>query len=347
MHDLHVGGLAAYALNRGGSLHPIFLPQEVLGNEGGIMNPSIYIDEGKILVNIRHVNYILFHSEANKFPHKWGHLVYVHPQSDVTLRTHNVIAELDQDMNVLNSGRVNMALDTKPTWNFIGLEDARLFKWDDKLYLCGVRRDCYDDKGKGRMELCHVEFNDEEKEWKEISRHPIPAPNGDGSYCEKNWMPVLDMPYHFVKWCNPFQLVKYDIETGECVDVVVKEKLKNVAFQHDFRGGSQVIDIGNGRKLAFVHETTLLKDPFNRKDGNYGHRAIVWDEDWNLIHTSKEFHFMGAWYDDVQKQERNIEFAVGASIHKGNMLISYGLSDNCSFILKIPLNVFFEFLNDG
>lgn len=342
MHDLHIGGLAAYALKRGGSIHPITLPKEVLGNETGIMNPSIFMDDGKIMMNIRHVNYILYHSEANKFPHKWGPLVYLHPQNDVTLRTHNVVCELDDNLNLKSAGRVNMVLDTKPTWNFIGLEDARLFRWDDKLYLCGVRRDCYDDKGKGRMELCNIEFID--GEWKEISRHPIPAPNGDTSYCEKNWMPVLDMPYHFVKWTNPTQLVKYDIETGECVDVI--NDPKNVQpFHKDQRGGSQVFKINDKQRMAFVHETNLLRDTFGRKDGYYAHRVVVWDENWNIVHRSKEFTFMGTWYEHAKSQQHGIEFAVGATVHNGNILISFGLSDNACFVLKMPWNIFLDFLN--
>ena len=45
MHDLHTGGLAKYALKRGGSLHPLILPKEVLGNESGIMNPSVFVKD--------------------------------------------------------------------------------------------------------------------------------------------------------------------------------------------------------------------------------------------------------------------------------------------------------------
>ena len=45
MHDLHTGGLATYALKRGATLHPVVLPKAVLGNETGIMNPSIFIHD--------------------------------------------------------------------------------------------------------------------------------------------------------------------------------------------------------------------------------------------------------------------------------------------------------------
>ena len=346
MHDLHMGGLAAYALKRGGSLHPILVPKSVLGNETGIMNPSIFLHEGRLLVNVRHVNYILYHSEGKKFPHQWGPLVYIHPENDVTLTTHNVMCELDSNLNLASAQRIDMTLDTgKPTWNFIGLEDARLFSWEDKLYLCGVRRDCYDSKGTGRMELCNIDLVD--GKWTEISRHPIPAPGDNSSFCEKNWMPIIDMPYHFVKWCNPTQVVKFDIENGT-TEEVFKSTEDRKPYQKDFRGGSQVIRINEHQRMAFVHETNLLRDPFGRKDGDYSHRVLIWDNDWNLVHASRNFHFMGTYFDHVTDTDYNIEFVTGMTLHpdSGDILISYGFQDNATFILRLPQKVFLDFLSD-
>ena len=342
-----MGGLANYALKRGGSLHPLLIPKSILGNETGIMNPSIFFHEGRILVNIRHVNYILYHSEGKRFPHQWGPLVYIHPENDVALKTHNVMCELDDNLNIQTASRVDMVLDTKPTWNFVGLEDARLFNWDGKMYLCGVRRDCYDDKGKGRMELCHIEQT-EEGGWKEISRHPIPAPGDDSSYCEKNWMPILDMPYHFVKWCNPTQVVKYNIEEGT-TEIAYEDTGERQPWPKDFRGGSQVLRINQTQRMAFVHETNLLRDPFGRKDGDYSHRILIWDNDWNLIHASRNFHFMGTYYDHVTNTDYNIEFVTGMTIHpeSGDVLISFGFQDNASFILRMPQKIFLDFLMDN
>jgi len=340
-----MGGLATYALKRGGSIHPIVIPTEVLGNETGIMNPSIFQHKDKLFINVRHVNYYLYHSEGKKFPHQWGPLVYIHPENDVTLTTHNVMCELDSNLNMVNAQRVNMALDTgKPTWNFIGLEDCRLFSWEDRMFLCGVRRDCYDDKGRGRMEMAEIEFID--GEWTEVSRNPIPSPNGDKSYCEKNWMPILDMPYHFVKWTNPTQVIKYDIETGTTEDAIY-DKEKFIEANKDFRGGSQVIRINDNQRMAFIHETNLLRDPFGRKDGNYAHRVIIWDNDWNIVHKSREFHFMGTYYDHVKGQDYNIEFVTGVTMVGDDILISFGWQDNASYVLKLPKAVFANFLATG
>ena len=344
MHDLYDGGLAPYVLKRGGSIHPIIIPKDVLGNETGIMNPSIFLHEGKLLLNVRHINYILYHSEGKKYPHPWGPLVYVHPENDITLTTHNVMCNLDDNLNVVHAQRVDMALDTKPTWNFIGLEDARLFSWDNRIFLCGVRRDCYDDKGKGRMEMCEIEYKD--GQWTEVSRNPIPAPGDDGSYCEKNWMPVLDMPFHFVKWANPIEVVKFNIDEGT-TETVYLDPNERAPYPKDFRGGSQVVRINEHQRMAFVHETNLLRDAFGRKDGDYAHRILIWDNDWNLLHATEPFHFMGTYYDHVTNTDFNIEFVTGVALRGNDVLVSFGWQDNASFILRIPQNVFSEFLAKG
>lgn len=346
MHDMHLYGLATFALKRGGKIYPITLPKELTG-ETGIMNPSIYNYNGRILMNIRHVNYTLYHSEGKKFPHQFGPLAYIHPENDVTLTTYNIMCELDANMNVISAGRIDTSeLDTEPTWNFIGLEDGRLFSWDDRLFLCGVRRDCYDEHGKGRMEMQEI-VQLEDGSWKEIARHPIPAPPPDETYCEKNWVPVLDMPYHFVKWTNPTEVIKFNIDEGTTETVVLDES-KKIPMPRDIRGGTQILPIDNGeRRIAITHEVDLGRDTFGRKDGHYVHRAIIWDNDWNIVHHTQEFHFMGTQTDPVTGNQFHIEFATGLMFGKNAVYISYGLQDNATYVLEIPNEVFQEFLMRG
>ena len=192
------------ALENGGSIHPLILPHKDLKGPA-LTNPSIYNDNGRILVNLRNINYTLYHSEKKKFEHHWGPLVYIHPENDLHLRTWNYMCELDENMRLKWHTHIDTSKHPdKELWEFVGLEDARIFRWEGKLYTCGVRRDL-DTIGTGRMELCEVEINNGEV--KELSQHRIPTPNNNG-YCEKNWMPILDMPYHFVKWTNGTEVVK-------------------------------------------------------------------------------------------------------------------------------------------
>jgi len=345
MHEIQYGGLASWAVKRGGSLHPIFLPPEETA-ETGQMNPSILIHKGKILFNIRQVNYALYHSEGKRFPHLWGPLQYIHPENDISLKTDNYICDLNDDLEVESFCKVNMKFDTgAPTWNFIGLEDGRLIEWDGRLFLCGVRRDCYDDKGTGRMEMAEIEYRD--GEWQEVSRNPIRAPSDTTSllgYCEKNWMPVLDMPWHFIKWTNPTELVYYDISTTKSYTTKLDEG-KRYRFPRDIRGGTQVIRLDENHRMAITHEVELNKDAHVRKDGLYLHRVIIWDNDWNIVKASDGFSFMGMNHFEDDGCDYGIEFAVGVQIHNGSILISYGLADAATYLLKMPLVDFLEFVD--
>ena len=171
------------ALENGGTIKPLMIPAENT-NGTGLCNPSVFVDEGKILVNVRHIQYTLYHSELQKYEHQYGPLVYLNPENDISLTTTNFVCELDKNLEISYWSKVDTsAFDKKPLWEFVGLEDARLIKWNDKYYLTGVRRDL-DPIGTGRMELSELEFS--ENSVKEVSRFRIPGPPPDNEYCNKN-----------------------------------------------------------------------------------------------------------------------------------------------------------------
>lgn len=318
---------AKYVLNNGGIVKPLLLDSS-LTNGTGLFNPSVYVDGNKILVNIRHCQYTLYHSELNLFEHTWGPLVYLNPENDVTLTTTNYLGELNEDLSFKYCHKVDTsALDITPIWEFVGLEDARIVRWNNKLYISGVRRDVKTN-GEGRMELSEIEIS--ESGVKEISRFRIPAPNGDGSYCEKNWMPIIDMPYHYLKWCNPVEIVRANPEDKSCVTTFLGTK---IFFDRDQRGGGQVIPFEDGY-LSLIHETNLYNSAQGRKDGTYRHRFIYWSKNWEPIHRSKEFSFM----------EAKIEFACGLAKRNNDIFITFGFQDNAAYVLKTDVNVVKEFI---
>lgn len=325
-----MNNFAKLALDNGGSIHPLIIPSE-LTNGTGLMNPSILVEENKIKVIIRHVNYTFYHSEKKLFQHYWGPLTYVHPENDMHLRTWNYYCELDENYKITRYNQIDTSDFTeKELWDFVGLEDARIFRWDGKLYTSGVRRDL-DKIGTGRMELCEIVVTDDNV--KEISRFRIPPPKDPNSYCEKNWMPILDKPYHYVKWGNPTEVVKVNPETKTCETVSISEA---VWMPRDLRGGSQVIPAGDFY-LACTHEVDLFKSEVGRKDAVYRHRFIVWDKDFNIVKYSKDFAFMGG----------DVEFCIGMDRHNGNLLMTFGFQDNASYLLVVPENVVEEFINAG
>lgn len=320
------------ALENGGSIHPLIIPSTDLKGPA-LTNPSIYLDGDKILVNLRNINYTLYHSEKKKFEHHWGPLVYIHPENDIRLRTKNIMCEMNDDMTIKSYHHIDTSeFPDKELWEFVGLEDARIVRWDGKLYICGVRRDL-DTIGTGRMELSEIEITDSGV--KEVAQYRIPIPGevGDGgSYCEKNWMPVIDMPFTFVKWTNGTEVVQFDPKTN------LTKQIRLRAWRNlgciDLRGGSQVIPLDEEHRFCLNHETYLFRSEQSRKDGTYRHRFVVWDDDWDIAKVSKQFSFMNG----------EIEFAVGMTAYKNDYLITFGFQDNAAFLLRVPQEVVKNFI---
>jgi hypothetical protein len=321
--------LVKRVIDAGGDITPLLIPAE-LTNGTGLMNPSIMVKDGNIVVIIRHVNYTFYHSEKKLFQHPYGPLTYIHPENDVRLRTWNWYCTVNDQFKITNHFKIDTSkFDTyEPLWDFIGLEDARIFEWEGKLYLSGVRRDTTTN-GVGRMELSEIKVYNSGV--KEISRVRIEPPNNPDSYCEKNWMPILDKPYHYIKWGNPTEVVKVDITNRTSETVSVSDPIN---LPRDLRGGSQVLPYKDGY-FAITHEVDLFNSEEGRKDAIYYHRFIVWDKNFNIIKTTPEFHFMDA----------DVEFCVGMTKYKNDYLITFGFQDNAAFLLRAPKTFIESFID--
>jgi predicted GH43/DUF377 family glycosyl hydrolase len=319
-------------LEQGGNIIPLLIPSSET-NGTGLFNPSVFNDDGNLIVNIRHCQYTLYHCEnEQKFPARWGGpLHYLNPENDISLTTTNFLCTLNDDFTVKKYNKVNMMNLSKPMWEFIGLEDGRLVKWDNKLYLSGVRRDT-ETTGIGRIELS--ELNITKDSVIEISRNRISPPNNANSYCEKNWMPIIDKPYQYVKWTNPTEVVKVDLNTNTSTTLTLKNNKLNLP--RDIRGGSQVIPWGD-YYIAITHEVDLWFTERQQKDARYYHRFIVWDKDFNIVHVTEDFNIMSA----------HIEFVCGIAKHNNQLVVSFGYQDNGAYILTIPENIINQIINNG
>jgi hypothetical protein len=316
MHS-DIGNFAKIVVEEGGSIAPLLVSSDRMVGPS-LTNPSILNYNGKLLVNLRNVNYVLYHAEHGVNEHIWGPLCYLHTEQHQVLATHNIICELDNNFNIVSDSIVDTkALDAKPLWEFIGLEDARLVNWDGKLFLSGVRRDTTTN-GQGRMELSEIVC--ENNIWKEISRQRLPAPPPDTSYCEKNWMPVVDQPYTYVKWTNPTEVALYNPTDKTTVTKTLTQYQQ--LNTRDLRGGSQVIPYGD-YYLAITHEVDLYKSEAGRKNATYRHRFVLWDKSFNLLRVSPLFDFMGG----------KIEFACGMTEYNDKIVITFGFQDNASYLL--------------
>lgn len=313
--------LVERAVSNGGILAPLVVP-----NTFGAMNPSVFIDDdGDILVNIRNVNYTLVHSENNqKFPSRWGPLTYLHPEKDQRLVTENYVVRLNPNLEMTDYAKVEMLDLHEPIWEFVGLEDARLVQWLGKYYLIGVRRDTTTN-GQGRMEYTEVEIDKSNWSVKETYRRRIATPGANDSYCEKNWFPVLDTPFTFIKWSCPTEVVYSHPLIEDTTQVALRSCEMPTADQ---RGSSQLINWGN-MYIAITHEVNLFKNYLGQKDAIYRHRLLIWDKEFNLAGMSKPFSFL----------DGRIEFCVGAAKSGEDLLLSFGFQDNAAFVLKVPKSV--------
>jgi hypothetical protein len=307
-----------YVISSGGCIKPLLIPSNYLCGPA-LTNPSVIVINDQIIVNLRNVNYTLYHSEASKFEHAYGPLTYVHPENDAKLRTVNHITFLSPSLELIKHYKVDTsAFDTyQPKWDFVGLEDARLVLWDSKLYLCGVRRDL-DSKGTGRMELSEISLT--ENSVKEVSRRRIPGPPPDNEYCMKNCTPIEDRPFTLLKWTNPTALMSYDPVNNSSI---VAQTSEAINLPHDLRGGSQVLRYKNGY-ISIVHETHLYSSEQGRKNATYLHRFILWDTSFKIKKVSRLFTFLNF----------KIEFCCGLAKHNSDYLITFGAQDNCAYILK-------------
>jgi hypothetical protein len=190
------------------------------------------------------------------------------------------------------------------------------------------------------MELCKLDVKPDgvyetTRERVEVNPH---------THLEKNWMPILDMPFHYVRWCNPLEIIKVNPEDKSkhkaqegILDMISSEVVFKSDQQIDLplgvRGGSQVIPFGDdGDRICVTHDTHFFHHQNEKKDAHYYHRFIIWDKDWKVKKISEQFKFMDAM----------IEFACGLIIKDGNLIITYGYQDNAAYALKMPLNLLDE-----
>lgn len=327
-----MNNLAKLILSEGGEIFPIIIPTKDCTS---LLNPSIHYSytDGKIFMNLRHVQYAFHQNEYGKnFPTRHGPLLYVHPENDITLTTTNFLGTFDPVSGEVDLKKVEMMNLHKPIWEFVGLEDARVVIWEDKFYICGVRRDTTT-HGEGRMELCEIEFDLESKP-KEIKRFRINPPDKK-SYCEKNWMPIEDKPYHFVKWSNPVEVVYVDPAqfTSNNKTVLAETVFKSedvLNLPRDLRGGSNVVRYDEGYYIMVTHEVDLFRNYLNQKDAQYYHRFVVLDDNFSTIAMSEPFKFM----------DSSVEFCTGLAIlPSGEVLIAFGYQDNAAFVLKTDKSI--------
>jgi hypothetical protein len=146
-------------------------------------------------------------------------------------------------------------------------------------------------------------------------------------------MPVLDKRNEWIKWSNPTQVVSFSTKTLKTSTVHLNES-KTYQFPRDLRGGSHALPWNDDYYIAITHECIYSKNDSGRR---YFQRIVVWDRDWNIVCSTRDFTMMGG----------TIEFVSGIAYHKGDVLISYGYVDYSYFFLSMQNKVFDDFVLRG
>ena len=314
--------LVKYILENDGIIKPLCIDSKDCGGTG-LCNASILYVNNVLHMILRNVEYTLHHCEGeqNYQTRYEGPLSYYHRDNDLKLRTTNFHCELDTEtLDIKKYMKIDTSkLDVPPIWTFVGLEDARMVYWHDKYYGVGVRRDTTTN-GQGRMEFSELEIS--KTSVKEIKRNRIEVTDIN-SYCEKNWMPIKDQPFNFIKWTNPTEVVRVDISNNTSKQIFLSKTIHNLPL--DIRGGSQLIPWDDNTYLAIVHECKFIPKNFNGyKDADYYHRFVIWNSDWSIKYISENFNFMTA----------KTEFCIGLEHIADDIIIVFGFQDNACYAVK-------------
>lgn len=326
---------ARHCMTHGAVIRPLMTDPSASGGFG-LCNPSVLDDGGTARIILRNVNFAMWCcDDPHRFTSPYGPLCYMTRTDDRFLRTRNFLCELSDsslDYKKVDTSR----FDWEPQFEMAGHEDMRLVRWDGRLYGTGVQRD-WNPTGVGRMQLSELD----PETGAELSRVRIKAPGDDSTYCEKNWMPILDMPFHYVKWCDPLVIVKVDPTTGGS-EVVLEKPVPtgtyNLSFDGtDIRGSSQVVPWGDNR-IALVHRCRLwFNEKGQKSDTDYFTQFVVWDGNWNVVAMSEPFKFAGF----------GVEFTCGLSFGDGVFRIPFALQDNMAFLLDVSEDVVVDFIFGG
>lgn len=203
-----------------------------------------------------------------------------------------------------------------------GIEDARLF-FDGKNWCLSAT---FLEKTVPIARICKMTLKSLEDP-KVLSIEILPVP--DETRVEKNWMPIHKVD-KLAKSKTDFM---YNLNT-----LFTKGQFKTISDNENvtkFRGGSQIIPVGDGTNIGIIHEvyakpmqgfssSTFSSGRLIRK---YSHRFIRLDSDLKIIQASDPFLLVA----------EGVEFAAGIAPYQDGFIISFGRQDIASYLATIDL----------
>ncbi len=276
------------------------------------MNPSILKTDSGYEVICRTVNYT-----------QMGAKIFNTIDITGVFKTRNFLAEYNRDFDLLSQREIveNIPIERLPPCNVVGLEDCRLFGFQNSLWFTCTTFDTNLISGRPQITLCKLS-DDPTEEFANVEKM-VPLLGPDPYRCEKNWLPFVwkDELYTIYSY-DPFTILKPDLETGSCITA------HQVENEHDFssfRGSAGPIEFDSGY-LILVHEAVHHLD-YSRA---YLHRFIYLDENFMIKRITKPFTYL----------HQGIEFCNSMTLdHSGERLImAVGIEDREAYLCTVDLD---------
>jgi predicted GH43/DUF377 family glycosyl hydrolase len=269
-------------------------------------NPSLARYKDKLLISIRSSTWTL--GEEGRGQHIIGG----------KLHTDVLIGEVDEKtLTATKLQKLKYAGNVHPYIENIGLEDARLFARNDKLYAIGVCMSKEDRRGES-VHIARGEVKGKELIFEELVTKPWPE------RIEKNWTvsetasPLFDYIY------SPTQVLK---------DGKLLGKHEYHGLLH---GGSQAIKWEDGW-ISFQHRVFRSNVVIDGVVRQYVSYAIKYNNEGFATEISHGFILFGT---------NAVEFISGLVLSQGKFLVSLGIGDACCALALIdPADLRFEPFN--
>lgn len=267
-------------------------------------NPTIIAHDDGYLAIVRSSNYSIVDSR------------YVIPPADGDrIRTINVLVSLNADLAVLSHSAIPQP--SYPTSNYPvdGFEDCRLNAVEGQLVVSATVRNWAGRDGTCRIATATLLPNAANL----IDAAMIDEPR-KGQH-EKNWMPIVGTPGFLYACWDQGRVATVRRDGWEWL---IEHHAESPAIARGWRGGSQLVDLGDGRWLALVHE--VADDTGGRI---YEHRFVLFDDDqWRIVGWSPAFAF---------RETRAIEFAAGLARRGDQLVATFGVRDAEAWMAEMSL----------
>ena len=219
--------------------------------------------------------------------------------------TINKVSILDNDFNELS---YHYVYPTKCK-NFSGIEDIRLFEFNQEVYYIGCSYQPTEDKVSivSNKYIIGEDYN------------PIiirPSFKTDNQW-EKNWVFLkYQGDLHVIYQWNPMYICKIDYEAQK-LNIVRETRMPSIFTS--FRGSTNGVEYED--KIWFIVHQTLIV----HAQKFYLHHFVVFDKEMNLIGFSKPFKFEG----------KLVEYCIGMVVHKDKFILTYSTLDSTTKMMVI------------